>query len=124
MNKKENGAKQSVGGLKEIREIILGEALNSIQKQLDELKSENKILKDQIKIHENNISKAVAQIDDLNSKTSNSNTEQKKANDIIDALKIEYNKKINDLNASKIGKNQIGQAFIEWGMKVKQDDNS
>lgn len=124
MNKNENGVKQSAGGLKEIREIIFGEALNSIQKQLDELKSENNSLRDQIKIHENNISKAVTQIDDLASKTDNSNDEQQKTKDLIDALKNDYDKKINDLKVSKIGKNQIGQAFIEWGMKVKQEDNS
>jgi UbiD family decarboxylase len=124
MNKKENGTKQSVGGLKEIREIILGEALNSIQKQLDDLKGENKTLKNHLKQNENNITNAVNKIEELGSKTSNSVSEQKKTNDTIEALKKDFDKKLNELKISKIGKNQIGQAFIEWGMKVKQEDNS
>ena len=123
MNKKSNGVKQSLGGLKEIREIIFGEALNSIQKQVDELKQENKSLKEQLKVHENNILKSSNQIEDITGKLSSSNSEQKKTNGIIDNLKSDYDKKFQELKTSKIGKNQIGQAFIEWGMKVKQDDN-
>ena len=123
MNKKSNGVKQSLGGLKEIREIIIGEALNSIQKQVDELKLENKSLKEQLKANESNILKSSNQIEDITGKISNSNSEQKKTNDLIDNLKNDYEKKINELKSSKIGKNQIGQAFIEWGMKVKQEDN-
>lgn len=124
MNKNENGAKQSAGGLKEVREIIFGEALNNIQKRIDDLTTENKNLKDKLKEQESNISKAAKQIEELVSKTSNSDSEQKKTKDIIESLTKDYDKKISDLNTSKIGKNQIGQAFIEWGMKVKQDDNS
>ena len=123
MNKKSNGVKQSLGGLKEIREIIIGEALNSIQKQVDELKLENKSLKEQLKANESNILKSSNQIEDITGKISNSNSEQKKTNDLIDNLKNDYEKKIQELKSSKIGKNQIGQAFIEWGMKVKQEDN-
>lgn len=123
MNKKSNGVKQSHGGLKEIREIIFGEALNSIQKQVDELKLENKSLKEQLKANESNILKSSKQIEDITGKISNSNSEQKKTNNLIDNIKNDYDKKIQELKSSKIGKNQIGQAFIEWGMKVKQEDN-
>ncbi len=123
MNKKSNGTKQSLGGLKEVREIIFGEALNGLQSQIDDLKTENKKLKDELKIHENNFSKSNTIIENLSSIHKDSNSEQKKMNDLITTLKTDFEKQIKDLQTSKIGKNQIGQAFIEWGMKVKQDDN-
>lgn len=124
MNKKSNVIKQSGGGLKEIREIIFGEALSNLQTQIDELKSENKSLKEQLKIHENNISKSAVQIDDLTNKNKNSDNEQKKTNEYVESIKTDFEEKIKELKLTKIGKNQIGQAFIEWGMKVKQDDHS
>jgi septal ring factor EnvC (AmiA/AmiB activator) len=124
MNKKLNVTKQSAGGLKEIREIIFGEALSNLQIQIDDLKTENKSLKDQLKIHENNISKSSALIDDLTNKNKNSDNEQKKTNEYIESIKNDFEEKIKELKLTKIGKNQIGQAFIEWGMKVKQDDHS
>ena len=124
MNKKVNGSKQSPGGLKEVREIIFGEALNSIQSQVNELKLENKSLKEQLKVQENNISKSANLIDDLKSKNKSSDSALNNTNEIIESIKNDFEKKIDELKSSKIGKNQIGQAFIEWGMKVKQEDNS
>lgn len=123
MNKKTNGVKQSPGGLKEIREIIFGETLNNLQIQINELKKENKNLTDQVKLHENNISKSASLIDELTSKHKNSNSEHSKLNEIVDKMQSDFEAKIKDLKVTKIGKNQIGQAFIEWGMKVKQDEN-
>ena len=123
MNKKSDGTKQSPGGLKEVREIIFGDALNGLQSQIDDLKTENKKLKDQLKIHETNFSKSNTMIENLSSNHKDASAEQKKMNDLVTALKTDFEKQIKDLQASKIGKNQIGQAFIEWGMKVKQDDN-
>ena len=124
MSKKVNGAKQSLGGLKEVREIIFGEALNNVQKQIDELKLENKNLKNQLKMQENNLLESTNVIGDLKSKHETSNADQNKMTNLIQSIKKDFDKKIDELKASKIGKNQIGQAFIEWGMKVKQDDNS
>jgi len=42
----------------------------------------------------------------------------------VESLVSEINDKMKDLKMTKIDKNQIGQAFIEWGMKVKEDSNS
>lgn len=123
MNKKTNGVKQSPGGLKEIREIIFGEALNNLQIQINELKKENKNLTDQVKLHENNISKSASLIDELASKHKNSNSEYSKLNEIVEKMQSDFEAKLKDLKVTKIGKNQIGQAFIEWGMKVKQDES-
>jgi uncharacterized protein YeeX (DUF496 family) len=123
MNKKTNGVKQSPGGLKEIREIIFGEALNNLQIQINELKKENKNFSDQVKLHENNISKSLSLIDELASKHKYSNSEHSKLNEIVEKMQSDFEAKIKDLKVTKIGKNQIGQAFIEWGMKVKQDES-
>lgn len=123
MNKKTNGVKQSPGGLKEIREIIFGEALNNLQAQINELKKENKILNDQLKIQENNILKSASLINELESNQKSSNSEHSKLTQIIEKMQSDFEAKIRELKTTKIGKNQIGQAFIEWGMKVKQDEN-
>ncbi len=123
MNKKTNGVKQSPGGLKEIREIIFGEALNNLQVQINELKKENKILNDQLKIQENNILKSASLINELESNQKSSNSEHSKLTQIIEKMQSDFEAKIRELKTTKIGKNQIGQAFIEWGMKVKQDEN-
>ena len=123
MNKKTNGVKQSLGGLKEIREIIFGEALNNLQVQINELKKENKILNDQLKIHENNISKSASIINELETNHKSSHSEHSKLSQIVEKMQSDFEAKIKDLKTTKIGKNQIGQAFIEWGMKVKQDEN-
>ncbi len=123
MNKKTNGVKQSPGGLKEIREIIFGETLNNLQIQINELKKENKDLTDQVKLQENIISKSATLIEEIESKSKNSNSEHSKLNEIVEKMQSDFVAKIKDLKSTKIGKNQIGQAFIDWGMKVKQDEN-
>ena len=37
-------------------------------------------------------------------------------------IKTDLENKLKDLKLTKIDKNQIGQVFIEWGMKVKQEE--
>lgn len=118
MKKNGTATADTLGGLKEIREIIFGEALDQLQKQIDDLKSENSTLLEQLRNHENNSSKTFSEL------TTKHESEINKTNEIIDKLKNELESKIKELNLSKLGKNQIGQAFIEWGTKVKQDDNS
>jgi len=117
MNKKTNGTQQSLGGLKEIREIIFGEALSTIQKQVDVLKAENKELKQNVKRHENEIKKSANLIVELNEGLKSCNSNHLKLEKIVKSIEAD----LKALNLAKIDKNQIGQAFIEWGMKVKED---
>lgn len=124
MSRNGNANRQSIGGLKEIREIIYGDALRNMQEQIEELKKENKTLKQNIKANENELLKSINEITALKAKQEQFSKDQNSADKLIGKLKQELELKINNLEASKIGKNQIGQAFIEWGMKVKQDDNS
>lgn len=124
MNKKATTIKQSPGGLKEIREIIFGDMLKSLQDQINELKLENNNLKDQLKHMESDISKSATLIDELSTKQNGSNSDLNKLNKFVESIQSDLEEKIKDLKVSKIGKNQIGQAFIEWGMKVKQNSDS
>ncbi|MBK7106882.1 MAG: hypothetical protein IPH62_16545 [Ignavibacteriae bacterium] len=122
MKEKKNEPTNSVGGLKQIREIIFGEYLDNLQNQINQLREENKSLKQQLVQHDKNIEKSSTQITDLFSKSKTADTSVQKANDDLDKIKTELENKIKDLKQSKIDKNQIGQVFIEWGMKVKQEE--
>ena len=123
MKKNESEAATPLGGLKEIREIIFGEAFRKLQKEIGEIREENKSLKTQLNLHENKISNSSKLIDELIVKQKNSEAEQKKTKDLIDILKSDLENRIKELNISKLDKNQIGQAFIEWGTKVTQKEN-
>ncbi|MBK8946301.1 MAG: hypothetical protein IPM32_13670 [Ignavibacteriae bacterium] len=122
MKDKKNEPTNSIGGLKQLREIIFGEYLDNLQNQINQLREENKLLKQQVNTHDKNIEKSSTQITDLFSKSKNSDTTVQKTNDDIDKLRAEFESKIKDLKLTKIDKNQIGQVFIEWGMKVKQEE--
>ncbi|MCB0749923.1 MAG: hypothetical protein KDC52_00465 [Ignavibacteriae bacterium] len=124
MKKKPNNTVENLGGLKQIREIIFGEAQISLQAQIDELKQENNNLRQLLNQQEKNINKASTNIEDLKSKAKSSDTTQSKTNEDIEKLKADFEAKIKELKLSKIDKNHIGQAFIEWGMKVKQEPDS
>jgi len=122
MTDKKKEQPNSVGGLKQIREIIFGEYLENLQIQINQLREENKSLKQQVNVHDKNIEKSSTQINDLFSRSKTADTTVQKTNDDIDKLKTELESKIKELKLSKIDKNQIGQVFIEWGMKVKQEE--
>ncbi|MFZ1291657.1 MAG: hypothetical protein WAR79_16285 [Melioribacteraceae bacterium] len=122
MTDKKKEQPNSVGGLKQIREIIFGEYLENLQIQINQLREENKSLKQQVNVHDKNIEKSSTQINDLFSRSKTADTTVQKTNDDIDKLKAELESKIKELKLSKIDKNQIGQVFIEWGMKVKQEE--
>lgn len=124
MSKKAEVANQSPGGIKEIRDIIFGEYLNTLQKQIDELKKENIDLKEELNVHEQNITESSNLIGGLTEKLGDSNKEIDVLNEYFDSMKVDFEKQLKSLKSSKIGKNQIGQAFIEWGTKVKEDQDS
>ena len=122
MKKTENEKPNTLGGLKQIREIIFGEYLDNLQNQINQLRDENKNLKQQVSLHDKNLEKASSQISDLFSKSKNSDTNILKSSEEFDKIKTEFESKIKELKLTKIDKNQIGQVFIEWGMKVKQEE--
>jgi len=114
----------SGGSIEQIREIIFGDQLVKFEKQVSELKIECSHLKNKI----NDLEKKQADFDQAMAE----NNEQQKAttsdrqqiHDIIEQLKKEFDRKITELTDAKVDKSQIGQAFIEWGMKVKQSTSN
>ena len=105
----------------QIRDIIFGEKLNEYEKIISQLKQECRNLRDRIdtleKKYSDDLSRFTAEHSEKLSQTESSQQEIKK---LIEKLKKEFDQKIQALSEGKVDKSQIGQAFIEWGMKVKQ----
>ena len=114
----------SGGSIEQIREIIFGDQMIEFERQIKELKKECSHFKNKI----SDLEKKDAEFDHLMAE----NMEKQKANisdqqqihEIIEQLKKEFDQKIAELKDVKVDKSQIGQAFIEWGMKVKQTANN
>ena len=114
----ENRSGQSID---QIREIIFGEQIIEFENAIKQLRQENKNLKSQIadlvKKHEHDIDQIKAESSENHSQSvSNFNQHSQ----LIEELKSEIIQKLSELDDRKVDKTQIGQAFIDWGMKVKQ----
>jgi len=115
--------KISKNDLDEIRDIIFGDDKEVWENQINLLKQEcndlkNKLSALEIKLEETEkvLSKNVDELEI-------SQSQQQKFNEVIENLKNEFEFKIKELTETKVDKKQIGQAFIEWGTKVKQKTN-
>ncbi len=108
----------SGGSIDQIREIIFGEQMNELTKQLEDLKKKCHELSTKI----NGLEKRQT---DFDHQMTEESTQQKSTQlNLIEQLKQEFDQKIAEINHIKVDKSQIGQAFIEWGMKVKQNANN
>ncbi|MBN1350810.1 hypothetical protein JXJ21_15435 [candidate division KSB1 bacterium] len=107
-------------GIEQIRDIIFGEQTRAFQRQMDELKNECAALKKQIAELGQKHMKSDQQINDNMEKWALSANEQQRFQNMFDQMKSELERKIADLDELKVDKSQIGQAFIEWGTRVKQ----
>jgi predicted nucleic acid-binding Zn-ribbon protein len=114
----------SGGSIEQIREIIFGDQMIEFDRQIKELKKECTQFKNKI----NDLEKKDAEFDQLMAETKEkqkaSASDQQQIHEIIEQLKKEFDKKIAELKDAKVDKSQIGQAFIDWGMKVKQTANN
>jgi predicted RNase H-like nuclease (RuvC/YqgF family) len=114
----------SGGSIEQIREIIFGDQMIEFDRQIKELKKECTQFKNKI----NDLEKKDAEFDQLMAETKEkqkaSASDQQRIHEIIEKLKKEFDKKIAELKDAKVDKSQIGQAFIDWGMKVKQTANN
>lgn len=124
MNNKANNKKQSPGGIKEVREIIFGDFLSNLQEQINELKAENKDLKANLLKKEKDLEKAFNNIERLKDEIAEAKKEHFALHQEVKNSNSNISNKISSLESTKIDKNQIGQAFIEWGMSVKQQPDS
>jgi chromosome segregation ATPase len=114
----------SGGSIEQIREIIFGDQMIEFDRQIKELKKECTQFKNKI----NDLEKKDAEFDQLMAETKEkqkaSASDQQQIHEIIEQLKKEFDQKIAELKDAKVDKSQIGQAFIDWGMKVKQTANN
>ena len=112
---------KSLHGIDQIRDIIFGEQIIEFENEIKHLKQECKNLKTRIgeleKKQERNIDQLKTEYSEHHSQ-SESNFKQN--SELIEKLKSEIIQKLNEMDERKVDKTQIGQAFIDWGMKVKQ----
>jgi len=110
----------SQGSIEQIREIIFGDQMDAFEKQMRELKKESQSLRNRIADLEKKNADLEQLIADYTEKQKSTESDQQATREIIEQLKQEFDQKIAALQDAKVDKSQIGQAFIEWGMKVKQ----
>ena len=114
----------SKGSIEQIRDIIFGDHIAEFEKQVKELKKEYTHLKNRI----NDLEKKNVDLDQVITENTeqqkNTASDQQQTHKIIEQLKEEFERKIAELTDAKVDKSEIGQAFIEWGMKVKQTANN
>jgi predicted RNase H-like nuclease (RuvC/YqgF family) len=125
MSKKGESAPDSPdASIQQIREIIFGDQITDLEMQVKDLKKECNHLKNRI----NDFEKKQADFDQAmaenNEKQKATTSDQHQIHDFIEQLKKEFDRRISEVNDAKVDKSQIGQAFIDWGMKVKQPANN
>lgn len=121
MNKKGESAPDSPDvSIQQIREIIFGDQITDLEMQIKELKKECHQLKNRINDLEKKQSDVDQAITENSEKQNEATSGQLQIHKIIEQLTKEFDRKISELSDNKVDKSQIGQAFIDWGMKVKQ----
>lgn len=124
MVKKKNESQDNVTeGIAQIREIIFGEQSAEINRQLQELKKECNTLTARLIALEGKNENLTQVVTQDGKRIDHSESDRQNIYEVIEQLKTEFEKKLKELTEKKVDKSQIGQAFIEWGMKVKQETN-
>ncbi len=104
--------------LEQIRDILFGETIQSIKSEIDALGRELQKI-------QNNYIEIKSEIDeqkDISQTNANSSFKEiKKVDATYKKIAKNLQDKIDTLNENKIDKNKIGEAFVEWGTKMKQE---
>ena len=120
--KAEGKVMESQESIKQIRDIIVGEELASFQNQIKQLMAECEQLKTRLADVESELkAKNESVLQDIAALNS-SILDKQQIFSLVDELKQEFQREFGNLDEAKVDKSQIGQVFIEWGMKVKQTD--
>ncbi|MEE4311559.1 MAG: hypothetical protein V2J62_06785 [candidate division KSB1 bacterium] len=101
-----------------IRDIIFGEELKLFQNHLNQLKKKLDALSKRVDAVNENVEKIEKSISDDRDSSVKVNKETQAT---IDRLKKELDDQLKTITDTKVSKSEIGQVFIEWGMKVKQE---
>jgi len=113
--------KKPQSNIDKIRDIIFGDEIQTLKEQMKALKQdysrlEKKLdrLLDKVDESEKVASKSKKELQDFQSQKEKMDGKYK---NLVKGLE----RKINELSESKVDKSQIGQVFIERGMKVKEN---
>lgn len=115
-----NGTKQANQSIEQIRDIIFGDQIEKFERTINQLKKEFSEIRDRVTQLENKHVAVDHIIETDHEKQKAMESVQNQLQQFIEKTKQELEQKISELFNSKVDKSQIGQAFIEWGMKVKQ----
>lgn len=120
---KDESAKESVktepiDQILQVRELLFGEALRKVEARLDSLKKENDDLRKLLKETEDKLTQATNALRDT--VKSEREADGKKLADQLTDLDRTLSQKIKSLDENKVDRSQIGQAFMEWGNKIRQ----
>jgi len=107
--------------IEQIRDLIFGEQITEYQKMITNLTKECSNLKKRLDTLEKKYQEAIEQLNSENSaKHSESESRRQELLEYIRKVQNEFDHKIEELMEQKVDKSEIGQAFIDWGMKVKK----
>lgn len=125
MEEKNNPTDQnSIDGIDQIREIILGEQILNWDARFKKLEQTLKDLDKNLESKFSSLTKTIEKTNESLSKAAASSktdlaAESKELANQLKKLKTELGKKIDHLTENKVDKDSIGEVFIQWGQKVK-----
>ena len=107
--------------IEQIRDIIFGEQIAEYKKMISHLTKECSNLKKRLDNLEKKYEDEIKRLTNENSEQhTQSAAKQEEIMESVTKLKEEFDRKYNELIEQKVDKSEIGQAFIDWGMKVKK----
>lgn len=104
----------------QIRELIFGEQAIEFQQQIKALQEECQTLNRELSQLKQQNAENAELIKKSITRLNLAESADKQINHLFEQFKIELNQQLAELDARKVDKSQIGEVFIEWGMKVKQ----
>ncbi len=107
--------------IEQIRDLIFGEQITEYKNMIANLTQECSSLKKRLDALEKKYQDDLEQVNTDNSaKHSESESKQQELVEFVRKITEEFDQKIEKLAEQKVDKSEIGQAFIDWGMKVKK----
>lgn len=104
----------------QIREILFGEKIAEFEKRTAELQQQCVQLKQSLDALSQNYAETVKLVAEHIQRIQQSEANHAQTESVVENLRHELSQKINELAENKVDKGQIGQAFIDWGLKVKE----
>lgn len=118
--KTETDLSHSRSSIDQIREILFGEKIAEFEKRIAELQREYAQLKQSLDALTQNYAETVQVVGEHGQRIQQAETTPAQTDSVVESLRGELTEKINELAENKVDKGQIGQAFIDWGLKVKE----